>query len=103
MANESRGRDWDALTGVGFVVLTVAALALPGVPPPADAPASEVIRYFSDKRTDLLASSVLWFLAAILLLWFYGVLRSHMHAAERDDRLSVTALGGGLFGAVFLT
>src|SRR5215218_8038446 len=66
MANDESKRNWEALTGVGFVALVVAAMAVPGEPPKTDSAASEVVRNFTDKRSEVLASSSLWFLAAIL-------------------------------------
>ena len=80
------------MTGVGFVALAIVAVAVPGEPPKADAAASEAVRYFADKRTEVLASSSAWFIAAIMLLWFFGVLQAHLHRPETEGQLSATAL-----------
>ena len=96
-------RNWSAITGIGFVVLTVIAIALGGEPPKADDSAVDIARYLADKRDALLLSSAAWFIAAIFLLWFLGALRAHLSVDEDSDGLAATSYGGGIFGAVFLT
>jgi hypothetical protein len=81
----------------------VAALAVAGEPPKSDDAAADVVRYFADNRTTVLGSSALWFLAAILLLWFLGTLRSYVQNPDGVERLSATAYGAGIFGTAFLT
>jgi Domain of unknown function (DUF4386) len=103
MDNAKRGRNWAAVTGIGFVIITGLGVAVAGEPPKTADAAADIARYFTDKRSEVLASSSLWFIAAILLLWFLGVLHSHLRTADAGKRLSATALGGGIFGAVFLT
>jgi hypothetical protein len=103
MRKEVPRRNWSAVTGIGFVVLTVIAIALGGEPPKADDSAVDIARYLADKRDALLLSSAAWFIAAILLLWFLGALRAHLSIDEDSDGLAATSYGGGIFGAVFLT
>jgi hypothetical protein len=103
MRKEVPRRSWSAITGIGFVVLTVIAIALGGEPPKADDSAVDIARYLADKRDALLLSSAAWFIAAIFLLWFLGALRAHLSVDEDSDGLAATSYGGGIFGAVFLT
>lgn len=103
MANGRSTPNWEALTGVAFVALAVIALAVAGEPPKADAATADVVRNFTEKRSQVLESSAVWFLAAILLLWFLGVLRSWMRGADADERWTATAFGAGIFGTAFLT
>jgi hypothetical protein len=103
VANSRTRSNWDALTGVAFVALAIIAFAIQGVPPKAGAAAADVVRYFTENRSQVLASSAVWFLAAILLLWFLGVLRSRMRDNDVGEQLAATAFGGGIFGVAFLT
>ncbi|MDT5116816.1 MAG: hypothetical protein QOE30_2555 [Mycobacterium sp.] len=103
MANGRTRSDWEALTGIAFVALCTIAAAIRGEPLKTDAAAADVVRYFTEKRSQVLESSAVWFLAVILLLWFFGVLRSRMRGTDAGDRLTATAFGGGIFGAAFLT
>jgi hypothetical protein len=51
MRKEVPRRTWSAITGIGFVVLTVIAIAaLGGEPPKADDSAVDIARYLADKR-----------------------------------------------------
>jgi hypothetical protein len=77
------------------VVLTVIAIALGGEPPKADDSAVNIARYLADKRDALLLSSAAWFIAAILLLWFFGTLRAHLSVGEDSDGLSATSHARG--------
>lgn len=85
------------------MALAIVAIAIAGEPPRADAAAADIVDYFVDKRSQVLQSSAVWFLAAILLLWFLGVLRSRMRGSDIGERLTATAFGAGIFGAAFLT
>jgi hypothetical protein len=88
---------------MAFVGLAIIAIAIAGEPPKADATAADILSYFTEKRSQVLESSAVWFVAAILLLSFLGVLRSHVRGTDGGDRLSATAFGGGIFGVAFLT
>jgi hypothetical protein len=96
---DAKGRRFDAATGIGFAVLAVVALVLPGAPPKADEPAAKIVTFFADHRGKVLAASFLLGLAALLFLWFLGSLRSYLRAAEGGEgRLSAAAFGGGVAG-----
>jgi len=102
MANGRTRSNWEALTGVAFVALAVIGLAIAGQPPKSGAAATDIARYFTENRSQVLASNAVWFLATILLLWFLGVIRSRLRDNE-FERLTATAFGAGIFGAAFLT
>jgi hypothetical protein len=95
MRKEVPRRNWSAMTGIGFVVLTVIAIALGGEPPKADDSAVDIARYLADKPDALLLSSAAWFIAAIFLLWFLGGLRAHLSVDEDSDGLAATSYGEG--------
>src|ERR671933_33872 len=96
---DAKGRKWDAATGIGFAVLGIVAFALPGSPPKADDPASEVGSFFADHRKEVLIGTFLLGVAAILFLWFAGTLRSYLRSGEGGEgRLSAAAFGGGVAG-----
>jgi hypothetical protein len=89
---DARGRRWDAATGIGFVVLALVGFVLPGEPPKSEDSSKEIVDFFVDKRDQLLAGSVLLFLALVLFLWFLGSVRSYLRAAEGGEgRLSAAA------------
>lgn len=101
---DARGRRWDAATGIGFVVFAIVSLGLPGAPPMPNDPDSDVIDFFTDKRSELLASAALWFVAGIFFLWFLGSLRSYLRAGEGGEgRLSAAAFGGGVVGVAMIS
>lgn len=102
MADGGSRSDWEALTGVAFVALAVLGLAIAGQPPKSGAAAADIVRFFTENRSQVLVSSAVWFLATILLLWFLGVIRSRM-SDNKIERLTATAFGAGIFGAAFLT
>ena len=96
---DAKGRKFDAATGIGFAVVAVVGLALPGTPPKASDSTAKIISFFADHRGDILASSFVFGLAAVLFLWFLGSLRSYLRAAEGGEgRLSAAAFGGGVAG-----
>ena len=98
---EQRWPAWAALTGVAFFVLAVLAFIISGETPDAnDSPQKILDFYKDDDTTQIWASAVLaW--STVLLLFFLGVLRSVLHAAEGGiSRLSSVAFAGGVVLAV---
>jgi hypothetical protein len=97
-------RQWEqvaATTGIVFVALIVATYFLAPTPPKADATSQEILQYFSDNRTQVLTQSFLGAVAAGLLLWFGGSLRSFLMRAEGGTgRLAGVAFGGAVATAV---
>src|SRR5437660_8801397 len=100
---DAKGRKFDAATGIGFAVLAVVGLALPGAPPKASDSTAKIISFSADHRSDILAASFVFGIAAVLFLWFLGSLRSYLRAGEGGEgRLSAAAFGGGIAGVVLL-
>src|SRR5437016_4980688 len=100
---DAKGRKFDAATGIGFAVVAVVGLALPGTPPKASDSTTKIISFFADHRGDILAARFVFALAAVLFLWFLGSLRSYLRAGEGGEgRLSAAAFGGGVAGIVLL-
>jgi len=100
---DAKGRRWDAATGIGFSVLAVVALVLPGSPPKADDRILEIATYFTDKRGEILTANLLLGVAAVLFVWFLGSVRSYLRAGEGGEgRLSAAAFGGGIAGIALL-
>ena len=94
---ETRWERLSGLTGIAFAVLILAALAVQGVLPDADAPVDEVRDFFADDRDAILTGVWLRFLAGFAFVWFLGTLRSALRRAEGGTgRLSAVAFGAGL-------
>ncbi len=100
MADPSTRARLVPLTGLLFVVLTVASFAIGGEPPDADAPPGEVVEYWVDHDDQAMIGSLVEAMAAMSLVFFAATL----HRALREVRpgsspLSVAAFGGGVIAA----
>lgn len=90
-----------SLTGVASVLLLVVALILEGTPPSADAATADVVQYYAENGTRLLAGTVVAGLSAALLVWFGGSTYATLRRAEGGiGRASATAFGGFVLAAV---
>jgi hypothetical protein len=91
-----RWERWAALSGLAVAIVFVAALALSGVVPEAPAPGATIADFFAEHRTTLLAAEYLVGLASVLMVWFWGTLRSALARAEGGTgRLAAVALSAG--------
>ncbi len=91
-----RVRRLGGIVGIGFVVLGVIAIFLPGAPPKATE-VSKIAGYFIDKRGSILASNFLTCLAFALFLLFVGALRSYFGGTDHTGvRPGSTMLGGAV-------
>lgn len=89
------------LAGVLFVLLVIVALTVGGESPSADDSVETVLDYFDGDRDSALAASIILAIATVPFLWFAGVLRSVLAAAEGPPaRLANTAWGGAIVIAV---
>lgn len=67
-----------------------------------DEGAQEVLAYFRENESTVLAGSWLFMLRSLLFLWFVGALASRLgHGAGRDATLATIALAGGIATAMF--
>jgi len=85
------------LTGVLFVVLAVAAFIIGGETPGTDDSPQKILDFYvKNDNSQLWAGAVLaW--STVPLMFFLGVLRSTLRAAEGPiARLSAVAFGGGI-------
>jgi hypothetical protein len=91
-------RSWiAALTGVAFLVLAIASVALGGgePPDPTDDPVEEIVEFYADNEGSIWVSTLLQGLATVALVFFAGYLRKVLRAAEGPGHmLSSVALAG---------
>jgi hypothetical protein len=91
---------WPALaplTGVAFVILVVIAFAVSGSTPDINDSPQKILTYYNDHDSKQMFASFLLALGTVFLLFFLGVLRTVLRAAEGAvGRLSAVAFGGGL-------
>ena len=90
------------LSGVAFAVLVLVGIGLTSdlgfLDPPQD-----LAKVYVDDSGRVLAGAQVLVLAAFLLVWFVGTLRTRIHSAEGGPcRLASTAFGGGVAAAALL-
>jgi hypothetical protein len=97
-------RRWiPALTGIAFVALVIAGFAVGGEPPTTEDPAQEIVDFYVDNETQQLISVGIEALAAMVLVFFGGYLRSVLRRAEGEGHmLSALVLAGTTIVAVGL-
>ena len=89
------------LTGLLFVVLVIVATIVGGETPEADDGLAKVVKYWHDNDSEAIAASIIAAYSAVALLWFTGVWRATLAAAEgAPARLANTAFAGAIVGAV---
>jgi hypothetical protein len=85
------------LTGVLFVLGTVLAFIIGGETPDIDDSPQEILDFYVDNDSSQLWAGVVLAWSAVGLMFFLGVLRSTLRAAEGPvARLSTVAFGGGI-------
>lgn len=96
---------WGGFAGLGFVVLAVIAVFLPGTTPLLTDTDSEITSWLTDSRDRILVSSLLWAAAAGLVIWFAAAFAEAIR--ERDERSDVhmAVLAGSVLvgGAIFVS
>lgn len=97
--NETKAMRWAAASGYAVLLLGVLGVAFERGAPVFGAPGGEVVAFFARYRTELLAQSVLFVLAAGFNVWFLAGLRSYLlHAEGGAGTLSATAFAAGVIG-----
>lgn len=96
------------LSGVVFTVLALLSVLMQKDSPGFLAKADEIAAYYTKNAGQALGSGTMSLLAVAFLLWFLGVLYSHLrhhegasHAGDHG-RLSHTALAGGAVGSAMM-
>ncbi len=85
------------LTGVLFVALAIAAFIIAGESPGTDDSPQKVLDYYLDNDSSQLWGGAFLAWSTVPLMFFLGVLRSTLLAAEGSiARLSAVAFGGGI-------
>lgn len=85
-------RDWPvALTGVAFIVLLIAGFIVGGEPPTAteDSP-EEIVSFWVDNESSVIAGIVLIMLSALSLVFFGGYLRKVLRSPDGDGGMLPT-------------
>jgi hypothetical protein len=92
------------LTGVLFVLLAILAFIISGETPDTDDSPQKILDFYVDNDTSQLWAGAVLAWSAVPLMFFLGVLRSTLRAAEGPiGRLSAVTFGGGIvlvFGAL---
>jgi hypothetical protein len=91
------------LSGVAFVVLLLAhaSIAVGGLPA-IDAPAEDVVRYVTDKQSEIQLGVYLQGLAMIACLSFYVTLFHRLRSSERGARLGLIGVSGAIASVAIL-
>jgi hypothetical protein len=85
------------LTGVLFVVLAVVAFIIAGESPDTDDSPQKILDWYVDNDNSQLWGGAFLAWSTVPFVFFLGVLRSTLHAAEGAiARLSAVAFGGGI-------
>jgi hypothetical protein len=93
------------LTGFVAVVLFVIGVVIEesGASRPDDGDPAALLAWFRDDTDTIIGAEFLFALGAILLIWFFGSLRSTLRGAEGGSgRVSAIAFGGGLIASAGL-
>jgi hypothetical protein len=100
---------WTPLTGVAFLVVAIVGVIIAGEPPDADSPARDIVDHYVDNKDSVMVGAVLGGIAATLLIFFAGSLRSALRAAEGPGGVlsavafagaTVLAVGAGIDGTI---
>lgn len=94
---------WDRLaplTGVLFgVIVVVAVFTNSSETPKASASASKVVAYYTEHRSEVETSGILFALAFLVLVLFAGALRSYLRRTAAAEGLGALVLAGAVLMA----
>jgi hypothetical protein len=82
---------WARAGGIGFVLFAIAAFVVGGEPPMVSDSAEEVVSYYDGERWQVLASSFLFVVGLILLLWFAGAIANALRE-KGEGRVGATLI-----------
>lgn len=98
-----KGVNWDRwarASGIGFVVLFVAAFIIYGEPPKVNDPADKIAAFYDDHGGRLIASDIVFGFAFVLLLAFIGAIANTLREAGQGLMGAVTLGAGTAFVAI---
>lgn len=87
---------WGGFAGLGFVVLTVLANALGGVPPRVSATAESIRSYATDGREQMLLGGLLTCAGAGLVIWFAAAFAEAIREREERSDVHLALLAGSV-------
>lgn len=94
---DAKFEKWAALSGVGFVVLTVIGAFIAGSPPKVSDPAGKIVQFTKDNQDSLRTAAYLAGLGMVFFLFFLGAVWTRLRRAEGGSgRLAGTAAMGGV-------
>lgn len=95
---------WGGYAGLGFLVLSIVAALLPGLPPKVTASAGTIESYVSDGRSRMLLAALLQAAAAGLVIWFSAAFAEAIREREERSDVHMALLAGSVLigGALFL-
>jgi hypothetical protein len=88
------------LTGVAFVAFAVAAFLIGGETPDTNDSPQKILSFYVDNDNEQMFAGAILAWSTVFLLFFVGVLRTALRAAEGAvGRLSAVAMAGGIIQA----
>ncbi len=89
------------LTGAAFVILLIVSFSIAGEPPDADENARKIVEHFSDSKDSIMFGAAIETLAAAMLVFFGGYLRTVLRDRGGDSGfLPAVAMAGLLAVAI---
>ncbi|HYJ67627.1 MAG TPA: hypothetical protein VEX15_08170 [Nocardioidaceae bacterium] len=89
------------MTGIAFVVLSVAGFLVVGEPKDASHSPEEIVDWYTSNTNSIQAGAFIVAFAAVMLVFFAGYLRKILHAAEGENgALSLISFAGAVVIAV---
>jgi hypothetical protein len=91
------------LTGIAFLVLSLAGVVIMGESPDFAGKPEAFTEYYTDDKARIIFGAMVFNVGVFFLLWFLGSLAAASRLAEAGDgRVSRLAYGGGLVGSALL-
>ena len=90
-----------AFSGLGAFLLTIGAFLVPGETPDLDAPAAEVVAFYSDHESEMIIAGLMLMIAAFLVVVFASTIAGALRRAQGESGgASAISFGGGIILAV---
>ena len=100
---EERLAPFDGVAAVAFWVAGVLVLQGPADQPDQDASPADALAFFKQEDSAILVGTFLYMVGTLFFLWFLGLVRMRLVAAEGGShRLSSVAFAGGVATAICL-